>query len=130
MPTINRAEHRSLGIVSAPAKVHAYLADANNLPSWAPGFASSVSPSGAGWLVRRDDAEFVIDVLADARSGTVDFVAAADHARGLFARVLPNASGSEVVFSMVFAPDAPEDAVTAQTLTLERELAAVRDACE
>jgi hypothetical protein len=126
---INRAEHRSLGVAAAPAKVHAYLADASNLPSWAPAFASSVSPSGASWLVSRDGAEFAIDVLADQRSGTVDFVAAGDHARGLFARVLPNGSGSEVVFTLMFEPDAPEGVVAARTLTLETELAAVRDAC-
>jgi hypothetical protein len=89
-----------------------------------------VRPSGTSWLVSREDAEFAIDVVVDFRSRTVDFVAADDHARGLFARVLPNGSGSEVVFSLMFAPDAPEDAVAAQMLTLETELAAVRDACE
>jgi hypothetical protein len=130
MRTTNRAEHRSLGVLAAPEKVHAYLADASNLPTWAPAFASSVRPSGASWLVGRDGAEFAIDVLADHRSGAVDFVAADDHARGLFARVLPNGSGSEVVFTLMFEPDAPERVVAAQTLTLETELAAVRDACE
>jgi hypothetical protein len=130
MRTINRTEHRSLGVAAAPLDVHAYLAEASNLPAWAPGFASSVSRSGASWLVSRDGAEFTIDVLVEPRSGTVDIVAANDHARGLFARVLPNGDGSEVVFTLMFAPDTPEGAVTAQMLTLETELAAVRDACE
>jgi hypothetical protein len=80
--------------------------------------------------VSRGDAEFTIDVVAEPRSGSVDFVAADDHARGLFARVLPNGDGSEVIFTLLFAPDASEDAVATQLLTLERELAAVRDACE
>ena len=130
MRTINRAGIRSLGIAASPADVHTYLSDASNLPAWAPGFAPRISPSGASWLVTRDDAEFTIDVVAEPRSGSVDFVAADDHARGLFARVLPNGDGSEVVFTLLFAPDAPEDAVATQLLTLERELAAVRDACE
>jgi hypothetical protein len=130
MRTINRTGHRSLGIAAAPAEVHAYLAEAGNLPAWAPGFASRVSRSGASWLVSRDGAEFTIDVLVEPRSGTVDFVAAGDHARGLFTRVLPNGEGSEVVFTLMFAPDTPEGAITAQMLTLETELAAVRNACE
>jgi hypothetical protein len=130
MRTINRTENRSLGIAAAPADVHAYLAEAGNLPAWAPGFASRVSRSGASWLVSRDGEEFTIDVLVEPRSGTVDFVAASDHARGLFARVLPNGDGSEVVFALMFAPDAPEDVVATQLLTLETELAAVRNACE
>lgn len=117
-------------MAAGPEDVYAYLSDAGNLPAWAPGFAPRVRPDGTSWLVTRDDVEFKIDVLAHAGAGTVDFVAADDHARGLFARVLPNAAGSGVVFTIMFAPDTPEEAVVAQMLTLERELAAVRDACE
>jgi hypothetical protein len=128
--SLKRAELRSLGIAAAPAAVHAYLADGAHLPEWAPGFAPRVRPSGAGWMVTRGEEEFELQVLAQPRAGTVDFVASRDHARGLFARVLPNGEGSELVFAIMFAPDTPEDVVAAQMLTLETELAAVRDACE
>jgi len=130
MRTINQAGIRSLGVAASPADVHAYLSDAGNLPAWAPGFAPRISPSGSSWLVTRDDGEFTIDVVAEPRSRAVDFVSASDHARGLFARVLPNGDGSEVVFTLLFAPDTPQDVVATQALTLETELAAVRDACE
>ncbi len=49
-------------------------------------------------------------------------------ARGLFARVLPNAGGSELVFTLMFSPDTPEGAISAQLTTLDSELSAVRDA--
>ena len=129
MLTINRVETRSLAIAAAPGLVHAYLADPSNLPVWAPGFASSVRPDGMSYAVCRGGVEFRIDVLVERTAGTVDFVAANDHARGLFARVLPNGEGSELVFTLPFAPDTPAGVVTAQMLTLEAELAAVRDAC-
>lgn len=128
--TLKHADVRSLGIAAPPALVHAYLSDGHNLPAWAPGFARRVHASGGSWVVERDDVEFTIDVVAEARSGTVDFLATSDHARGLFARVLPNGDGSELLFAIMFAPDTPEDVVAAQMLTLETELAAVRDACE
>jgi len=121
---------RSVGIAAAPTIVHGYLADAAHLPEWAPGFAPRVRPSGARWVVARGDVEFELEVVAEPRAGTVDFLAAADHARGLYARVLPNGEGSELVFAIMFAPDTPEDVVAAQMLTLETELGAVRDACE
>ena len=127
---LNQAEVRSLGIAAPPAVVHAYLSDGRNLPAWAPAFASRVRASGGSWVIGRDNVEFTIDVLAEAPAGTVDFVAPGDHARGLYARVLPNGEGSELLFAIMFAPDTPEDVVAAQTLTLETELAAVRDACE
>jgi len=80
------------------------------------------------WVVTADDREFTIDVLAESRSGAVDVVSASDDSRGLFTRVLPNASGSELLFTLLFAPDTPERAIQAQLTTLDSELAAVRDA--
>jgi hypothetical protein len=110
--------------------VHAYLSDGRNVPEWAPGFASRIRPSDESWVVTRGEVEFAIDVPAEPLSGTVDFVAAGDHARGLYARVLPNGDGTELTFTIMFTPDTPEDVVAAQTLTLETELAAIRAACE
>lgn len=117
-------------MAAEPAAVHAYLSDGRNLPDWAPNFAERVRPGGAGWIVSRGEAEFEIAVHSEPRSGTVDFVDPRDHARGLFARVLPNGSGSQVVFVIMFAPDTPEDVVATQMLTLESELASIRAVCE
>ena len=131
MHTINRAETRPISIAASPQAVQAYLADARNLPAWAPGFAPRIRPDGAAsWVVTAEDREFNIDVLAESRSGAVDVVSASDHSRGLFTRVLPNAGGSELLFTLLFAPDAPEPAIQAQLVTLDSELAAVRDACQ
>jgi hypothetical protein len=130
MRTINRAETRSIGIASPPAVVHAYLADARNLPAWAPTFAPRIRRDGGNWAVTAEDREFTIDVLAEPTSRSVDIVSARDHSRGLFTRVLPNAEGSELVFTLLFPPDTPKQAIAAQLLTLDSELAAVREACE
>jgi hypothetical protein len=121
---------RSLGIAAAPAVVHAYLSDGNNLPDWAPGFAPRIRESDGSWRISRDGVEFTIDLVAEPRSRTVDFLAAGGHARGLYARVLPNGDGSELLFTIMFTPDTPEDVIAAQMVTLEMELGAVRDACE
>ena len=127
---LKRAESRSLGIGAAPATVHAYLSDPGNLTEWAPGFAPAVRRDGQRWLVTRGEAEFGLDVPSDSGSGTVDFLASNDHARGLYARVLPNGEGSELTFTIMFPADTPEEVIAGQMLTLETELAAVRDACE
>jgi hypothetical protein len=128
MHTINHAKTRSITIDAPPPAVHAYLADARNLPAWAPGFAPRIRPDGASWRVTADDREFNIVVLAEPSSKSVDVVSASDHSRGLFARVLPNAGGSELLFTLLFPPDTPERAIEAQLITLDSELAAVRDA--
>jgi len=130
MQTIMRAETRSVAIAAPPEAVHSYLADGANLPVWAPGFAPAVRADGSSWIVISAAGEFRVDVIARAGARTVDVVSADDHTRGLFARVLPSGDGSELLFSLLFAPDTPEGEVEAQMVTLEAELAAVRGACE
>lgn len=127
---MKRAETRSISIAALPAGVHGYLADAQNLPEWAPSFATAVRACSGHWVVIQGDVEIDVAILADRDRGTVDIVSAADHARGAFLRVLPNGQGSELLFTLLFAHDTPEHQIDAQMVTVENELAAVRRACE
>jgi hypothetical protein len=53
-----------------------------------------------------------------------------DPREGVFARVVPNGSGSEFLFTMLF-PDGTDPAVIdAQMRTVEQELRTVRALCE
>lgn len=124
------AETRSLSIAASPATVHGYVADVQNLPKWAPSFAAAVRPSGEHWTVTQGGTEFDVAVLADRERGTIDLVSATDHKRGAFMRVLPNGDGSELLFTLFFPSDAPEDAIDAQMTTVDAELAAIRRACQ
>ena len=130
MRTIKRAETRSIAIASAPSAVHGYLADARNVPAWAPAFASRIRRDGANWVVTAEGREFSVVVLTEPTAKSVDIVSSSDHGQGLFARVLPNGEGSELLFTLLFPPETPQQAIDAQLLTLESELSAVRDACE
>jgi uncharacterized protein YndB with AHSA1/START domain len=130
MRTINLAETRSISIGASPAAVHEYLADARRLPEWAPAFATEVRPKGGHWVVTQGATELDVAILANRDCGTVDIVAAANHSLGAFLRVLPNGPGSELLFTLLFAPDTPEHQIEAQMTTVENELAAVRQACQ
>ncbi len=130
MHTVNRAVTCSITIAAPPPAVHAYLADPRNLPAWAPGFAPRIRPAGESSVVTTDDREFNIVVLAEPNSRSVDVVSAGNHSRGLFTRVLPNADGTELLFTLLLPPNTAERAIEAQLTTLSSELAAVRDACQ
>jgi hypothetical protein len=127
---IRRAETRAISISAAPEVVLDFVADPRNLPRWAPSFAQAVEPSGEDWLIEQRDRQALISVRVSRDARTVDFLAATDHTRGAFTRVLPNAGGSEYAFTLFFDPDAEATAITGQMAVVEAELNAVRSLCE
>ncbi len=120
-------ESRSITIAAPPATVFGYVADARNLPHWAPEFARAVRPDGDRWIVSQGDVEFPIVLRASAEHGTIDLLSAADRDRGAFTRVLPNGEGAEYQFTLLFPDGTDEGAIDRQMTTVERELEAVRD---
>lgn len=108
--------------------MHAYVADARNLPAWAPAIASSVRPDGEHWTITQDGSELAVAMVADAAAGTIDIVSPTDRTRGAFARVLPNGGGSEFLFTLLFSAEMPAAAVDDQMATVDAELRAIRDA--
>jgi hypothetical protein len=133
MPTIalGRAETRTISISAPPADVFAYLSDPRHLPAWAPAFATAVThEQGDIWRVQSGAGERRTAVRAAWPLGVVDIVSPEGPSRGLFARVIPNLSGSELIFSLSFPAGASPDQIEAQMATIERELIAVRQRVE
>jgi hypothetical protein len=132
MPTtfLRRIETRAISIAAAPHIVLDLVADPRNLPRWAPKFARAIRPDGPDWLIDQGETEARVTVRVSRDAGTVDLLAATDHRRGAFTRVLPNGSGSEYVFTLFFPIDADEISVTQQMAIVEEELQSVRTLCE
>jgi hypothetical protein len=120
-----RCETRSIAIDAPPRRVHRFIADAANIPRWAPAFATAVRPRSDHWIATtpRGDAEIV--VASNPEAGTVDILSAGDVTRGAFMRVIPNGPVSEVLFTLLFEAGTPEEAVAAQMIVVEEELATV-----
>jgi uncharacterized protein YndB with AHSA1/START domain len=126
MRTIQRSETRTISIQAPPAAVLDVVGDPRALPRWAPEFAQAVRPDGDDWLVRSGDAELRIRVRVSREYGTVDPLRAPELDMGAFARVVPNAQGSQFLFTLFFADGAGEDAVARQMAVVEEELRTVR----
>lgn len=119
-------ETRSISIAAAPTQVLEFVGDARNIPRWAPGFASAIRRDGARWILTGAGGEFAIALVANLEAGTVDVLRDVDPTSGAFARVIPNGCGSEMLFTLLFPPDATPSAVTAQMATVDAELETVR----
>ena len=119
-----RADTRAISIDADPAKVHDFLADPRNLPRWAVGFARSVRPDGDSWLVETSAGPMPVRIVAEPRTGTVDFVmtpAPGTEARAA-SRVIGRPGGAEYVFTQFQGPGMTDDLFTANVRAIEHEL--------
>ena len=105
----------------------AFLAEPENLPRWAVGFARSIRREGDDWIVQTAQGEMPIRVVADAVRGTIDFQMRV--APGLeavaYSRVVPNDSGAEYVFTQIQMPGMTDEVFAAQRAALTEELASL-----
>jgi uncharacterized protein YndB with AHSA1/START domain len=123
-----RSDTQSVTIAVAPEQVLTFVADGANLPRWAVGFAKSVRPDGAGWIVRTAQGEVQTAIAADERTGTVDF--RMEPAPGVvataYARVMPNGGGAEFVFTQFQQPGVPDDVFDQLAAAVGHELVALK----
>ncbi|WP_285475861.1 SRPBCC family protein [Amycolatopsis sp. NBRC 101858] len=126
-----RAETRTITLTAKPDRVFDYLSDARHLPEWAPGFAPAVEHEhGDVWRIPDETGPRRVAVKVAKDHGVVDFVSADAPNLGLFARVVPNLTGAELIFSLFFPAGTDPAAVDAQMTVVDQELKTVRERVE
>ena len=103
----------------------AFLAEPENLPRWAVGFARGIRRECDDWIVQTAQGEMPIRVVADALRGTIDFqmLVAPELEAVAYSRVVPNGSGAEYAFTQFQLPGMTDDVFAAQRAALAEELA-------
>jgi len=127
-----RSDTQAISIDASPSKVLELVANPENLPRWAVGFARSVRRDSEGWAVTTAGGEVRLKVEANAAAGTVDFlISPAPGVQALAAsRVLPRGAGSEYVFTQFQAPGMPDEAFGKSVAALVHELKVVKALAE
>ena len=103
----------------------AFLAEPENLPRWAVGFARGIRREADDWIVRTAQGEMPIRVVADASRGTIDFhmTVAPEIEAIAYSRVVPNDSGAEYVFTQFQQAGMTDEVFASQRAALAEELA-------
>lgn len=123
-----RSDTQVVTIHASPEKVSTFLADPQNLPRWAVGFARSVRNDGGRWLVNTATGELAVRIEANRSTGVVDFfMSPAPGVEVLAAsRVLPHADGSVYLFTQFQGPGMPDEVFEKSVSAVEHELTVLR----
>jgi hypothetical protein len=127
-----RSDTQSITINARPSDVLTFVGDGGNLPRWAIGFAKAVRPGQGGWIVSTGQGEVPTFIDVNEATGTVDF--RMEPAPGLeataYARVVPNAGGSELLFTQMQQPDMPDELFEQLVAAVGHELVALKAVLE
>lgn len=119
-------------VLDAPHEaVFEYMAEIENLPSWATEFARELKHDAEGYLVVNGLGEFRFEIRADRATGTIDMFAGPDRAHMMVfptrAVALPDGR-TAYSFTMFQGPDMPDELFEAQYASLRREFANIHAA--
>jgi hypothetical protein len=123
-----RADTRTVAIHAPQQKVVEFLANPENLPRWAIGFARGVRRDGERWFVTTQGGEIGVRIAADTTSGVVDFyMSPAPGIEGLAAsRVVPSGDGVEYIFTQFQAPGMTDDMFAKSVEAVAHELTVLK----
>jgi len=119
-------------VLDAPRdEVFDYMADIENLPSWATEFARELKRDAHGYRVVNGLGEFCFDIRADPATGVIDMLAGPDR-RNLApfpTRVVSLPDGrTAYTFTMFQGPGMSDELFDAQHASLQREFANIEAA--
>ena len=130
-----RADTQAVTVDAPATTLYDFVADPENLPKWAVGFAHAIrrddgtdGTDGDVWHVRTGQGEVGVRFVTDARLGTVDFhmTPAPGVEVVAYSRVVPSPEGAVYVFTQLQAPGMPDAVFDAQVRALREELAVLQ----
>jgi hypothetical protein len=128
------SRHVSVAIDRAPADVVAYAGDPRNLPAWAAGLAAGVrpGPDDDTWITDSPMGEVTVRFAPANDLGVLDHDVTLPDGATVHnpLRVLPNADGSEIVFTIHRRDGMDEDGFEADAAAVLADLQRLRGILE
>jgi Polyketide cyclase / dehydrase and lipid transport len=132
MSSVRKSKTLSVSIDCPPDQVYAFVSNPANLPRWATAFAQSVRQTGSGWIVETRDGPMGIEFVAENEFGVIDHTVTLESGTQILnpMRVVPNSSGSEVIFTLFQPPGMSEQKFDEDAGMVERDLRTLKSVLE
>lgn len=128
-----QARHISVSIERAPDDVYRFASDPLNLPLWATGLAGSIRNVDDEWVVQQGPMGRVTVRFTEPNAlGVIDHDVALPSGVTFHnpIRVVPNGSGSEVIFSLFRPPGTSAEAFDEDAQMVEKDLRILKSLLE
>lgn len=115
-----------------PDEVYRFASDPRNLPRWASGLAGSVEPAGDHYRADSPMGKVEIRFAADNAFGVLDHDVRLESGLSVHnaMRVIPNGTGSDVVFALFRRPDMSQEEFERDAATVAHDLETLKNLLE
>jgi carbon monoxide dehydrogenase subunit G len=122
----------SISIDRPPDEVYDFISNPENLPKWAAGLCKSVSKTNADWIAETPQGPMKIRFVEKNDFGILDHYVNPAPGVEVYVpiRVLPNGSGSEVIFTIVRSLDMSDEKFAEDIGLVERDLRTLKNVVE
>jgi hypothetical protein len=120
----------SISIKRPAAQVYAFASNPDNLPRWIS--SARVKKSGDAWIMETPTGPIRIRVVAKNEFGVLDHVATLPDGQEILnpIRVVPNSTGSEVVFTLFQTAEMSDQRFAEDTASVEADLRSLKSVLE
>lgn len=132
MPATFNALTLSVTINCPPREVYDFVSNPQNLPLWATAFCLSARQTDAGWLIETTVGPMSIRFADSNELGVLDHVVSPALGVEIHVpmRVIPNGSGSEVLFTLFQLPDMTKAKFEEDRQWVQRDLQTLKSVLE
>ena len=122
----------TVSINCGPKKVYQFVSNLENMPKWAKTFCRSIKKSNGEWIIETPQGSMGIRIAPKNEFGILDHTVIPAPGVEVFVpmRVVPNASGSEVVFTLFQQSGMSDEDFARDQGMVEQDLATLKQVME
>ena len=119
-------------IACHPKTVYEFVSNPANLPKWAPAFVRSITLVGGVWIADTPQGPTTFRIAPKNDHGILDHWVTPAGGAEIYVpmRVLPNAEGSQILFTLFQYPGMTEEAVAKDAALVEQDLNSLKRVLE
>ena len=128
----SRSEHISVSINRSPAQVYEFAANPENLPKWAAGLSGSIERVNGEWVSESPMGRIKVKFAEKNLLGVLDHEVTLPSGDTVYnpMRVIPNADGSELIFTVFQRPEMSDEMFADDTKAVARDLKTLKTLLE